>query len=119
MKKAIIVMTMLLVVGQAWAWKPKFVGHRGCNKGVMNTAEAFRNGADFYHYDGSYRAPEYWKLYYRDGETWREVENHTPYGTERDCYNSVDFKPVTTTGLKIEAQLRKGYSGGIIEWKVN
>ena len=52
MKKAIIVMAMLLVVGQAWAWKPKFVGHRGCNKGVMNTAEAFRNGADFYHYDG-------------------------------------------------------------------
>ena len=49
MKKAIIVMAMLLVVGQAWAWKPKFVGHRGCNKGVMNTAEAFRNGADFYH----------------------------------------------------------------------
>ena len=45
-------MAMLLVVGQAWAWKPKFVGHRGCNKGVMNTAEAFRNGADFYHYDG-------------------------------------------------------------------
>ncbi len=27
MKKAIIVMAMLLVVGQAWAWKPKFVSH--------------------------------------------------------------------------------------------
>ena len=52
MKKAFIVMAMLLVVGQAWAWKPKFVGHRGSYKGVMNTAEAFRNGADFYHYDG-------------------------------------------------------------------
>ena len=52
MKKAIIVMAMLLVVGQAWAWKPKFVGHRGCNKGVMNTEEAFRNGVDYYGYDG-------------------------------------------------------------------
>jgi hypothetical protein len=31
----------------------------------------------------------------------------------------VDFTPVTTTGLKIIAQLRKGASGGIIEWKVN
>ncbi len=52
MKKALLLMAMLLVVGQAWAWKPKFVGHRGSYKGVMNTAEAFRNGADFYHYDG-------------------------------------------------------------------
>ena len=52
MKKAIIVMAMLLIVGQAWAWKPKFVGHRGSYKGVMNTEEAFRNGVDYYGYDG-------------------------------------------------------------------
>ncbi len=52
MKKALLMMAMLLLAGQAWAWKPKFVGHRGGYKGVMNTAEAFRNGADYYHYDG-------------------------------------------------------------------
>ena len=75
---------------------------------------------DFDHYDGNFRTPESWKLYYKD-ETgnWKEVENHSAYGVERDCYNSVDFKPVTTTGLKIVAQLRKGESGGVIEWKVN
>jgi hypothetical protein len=38
---------------------------------------------------------------------------------DKDKYNSVDFKPVTTTGLKIAAQLQQGESGGIIEWKVN
>lgn len=74
---------------------------------------------DFDHYDVSYRVPESWTLFYKDGNEWREVEQASPYGVARDCYNSVDFKPVRTTGLKIVAQLQKGASGGIIEWKVN
>lgn len=74
---------------------------------------------DFDHYDGNFRAPESWKLYYKDGDQWREVEQASPYGVAKDCYNSVDFKPVKTKGLKIVAQLQKGQSGGIIEWKVN
>ncbi len=47
--------TLLIVLALAvdvWAWKPLFVGHRGCNIGVENTAEAFRNGVDIYGYDG-------------------------------------------------------------------
>jgi hypothetical protein len=93
----------------------------------------------FEHYDVIYKAPESWKLLYKEGETWKEVEGASPYGTELNQYNKVTFKPVTTTELKIVAQLqrpdkeastdekgpqvidvgRKGYSGGIIEWKVN
>jgi transposase len=41
------------------------------------------------------------------------------YTVKKDCYNSLDFKPVKTKGLKIAAQLQKGASGGVIEWKVN
>lgn len=75
---------------------------------------------DFDHYDGNFRTPESWKLYYKDSEgNWKEVEHPSSYGIDKDKYNSVDFTPVTTTGLKIIAQLRKGASGGIIEWKVN
>lgn len=74
---------------------------------------------DFDHYDSDFRTPESWTLYYKDGEEWKEVENAGHYGVARDCYNSLDFKPVRTTGLKIVAQLRKGKSGGVIEWKVN
>lgn len=75
---------------------------------------------DFDHYDGNFRTPESWKLYYKDSEdNWKEVENHSSYGVDKDKYNSVDFAPITTTGLKIIANLQKGASGGIIEWKVN
>lgn len=74
---------------------------------------------DFDHYDGDFRVPESWKLYYKDGKNWKEVEALNEYIVKKDCYNSLDFKPVKTTGLKIAAQLQKGVSGGIIEWKVS
>lgn len=74
---------------------------------------------DFDHYDGNFRVPESWTLYYRDGDTWKEVETTDHYGVAKDCYNSVDFTPVTTTALKISAKLQDGASGGVIEWKVN
>ena len=73
---------------------------------------------DFDHYDGNFRVPASWKLYYKDGDSWKEVEATTPYTTTKDAYNRLDFKPVKTTGLKIAAQLQKGESGGVLEWKV-
>lgn len=92
----------------------------------------------FEHYDVIYKVPESWKLLYKDGNTWKEVKNPSGYGTELDKYNKVTFDPVTTTELKLVAQLqrpktdgvsdekgpqvvdvdRRGYSGGVIEWKV-
>ncbi len=74
---------------------------------------------DFDQYDGNFRVPQSWKLYYKAGDQWKEVEQPSKYTVDKDKYNSVDFKPVTTTGLKIAAQLQQGESGGIIEWKVN
>ena len=75
---------------------------------------------DFDHYDGNFRTPESWSLYYKDAKgEWQEVEGHSPYTIRKDCYNSVDFTPVKTTGLKILAKLQKGESGGVLEWKVN
>lgn len=75
---------------------------------------------DFDHYDGNYRTPESWKLYYKtDDNRWEEVKATSAYGTEKDKYNRLTFEPVKTTALKLAAQLRKGESGGVIEWKVN
>ena len=75
---------------------------------------------DFDHYDGNFRTPESWSLYYKDEQgEWQEVADHSDYTVAKDCYNSVDFAPVKTKGLKILAKLQQGNSGGILEWKVN
>lgn len=74
---------------------------------------------EFDHYDGDYRTPQEWKLYYKtDDNRWCPVEAKSSYGVEKDKYNRVDFVPVTTTALKLSAKLRPGKSGGVHEWKV-
>lgn len=40
------------------------------------------------------------------------------YDVEPDRLIDFEFDPVTTKGLRIEVQLRKGLSGGIHEWRV-
>lgn len=73
----------------------------------------------FDHYDGNYRVPESWNLYYKDNNgRWVAVNPKGNFGTEPDRYNHVDFDPVTTTALKLTAKLQDGESGGVIEWKV-
>jgi len=62
-------------------------------------------------------SPEWWKLYYRDGEEWKEVRTSGAFGLEKDQFNEVAFEAVTTTAIKLEAQLG-GRSGGISEWRV-
>lgn len=113
------------------------IGYKFEKPETVSTVEVY--WLAFEHYDVIYKAPESWKLLYKDGNTWKEVKNHSAYGTELDKYNKVTFDPVTTTELKLVAQLqrpktdnqsadekgpqivdvgRKGYSGGVIEWKV-
>lgn len=71
------------------------------------------------HYDGNFRVPENWQLLYQDThKQWVPVETLDSYAVKTDCYNTVKFKPVTTTGLQIKAKLQKDNSGGILEWKV-
>jgi hypothetical protein len=67
---------------------------------------------------GQCRVPKSWQVLYRDGEDWKPVSGAGQYGVARDTYNRVTFDSVTTTELKIEAKLREGVSGGILEWRV-
>jgi hypothetical protein len=73
---------------------------------------------NFEHYDGNFRVPESWKLYYKEGENWIEVQTDENYTVNEDRYNTLKFKPIETSALKIVAKLQKGVSGGILEWKV-
>ena len=52
MRRLFTFLLVLAIAADAWAWKPLFVGHRGCYIGVENTVEAYRNGVDVYGYDG-------------------------------------------------------------------
>lgn len=52
MKRFLFSLIGLTCILSAWAWKPIFIGHRGCYIGVMNTVETFINGVDYYGYQG-------------------------------------------------------------------
>jgi hypothetical protein len=67
---------------------------------------------------GSCRAPQSWKLLCKDGAVWKPVEGAGEYGVKSDAYNRATFKPVETSGLRIEVQLKPKFSGGILEWRV-
>jgi uncharacterized protein len=67
---------------------------------------------------GECRVPKSWRILYKEGEQWKPVENLESYGAERDRYNKVAFKPVTTSGLRLEVVLQPTWSAGIQEWKV-
>jgi hypothetical protein len=74
---------------------------------------------DMDHYDGNYRVPEQWQLLVQDAKkNWVPVETSENFSTELNRYNTVRFKPVKTSGLRIKARLQKDVSAGISEWKV-
>jgi hypothetical protein len=67
---------------------------------------------------GEVRIPLSWRVLYKDGDEWKPVENAGPYGVEKDRYNQVSFKPVTTIGLRLEIVMQPNWSAGLQEWKV-
>lgn len=77
--------------------------------------------AEVYWFDdtgsGSCRLPQGWDLLYLDGKNWKPVKKLSEPTLARDRYDRLTFAPVKTTALKLEAQLRPGFSAGILEWR--
>ncbi|MEO7043900.1 MAG: beta-L-arabinofuranosidase domain-containing protein, partial [Ferruginibacter sp.] len=75
-----------------------------------------------YWYDdkpfGGCDLPASWKLLYKKGDEWIPVDTTTGYEIAKDKYNTVEFKPVTTTALRLVIQLPKNDASGIHEWIV-
>ncbi len=67
---------------------------------------------------GSCRVPASWKVLYREADQWKQVPNAGPAGPALNQYNKVTFDPVETTALRLQVRLQPGFSGGILEWKV-
>ena len=67
---------------------------------------------------GGVRVPASWRLLYKDGTEWKPVENAGVWGVAKDAYNTVSFKPVATSGLRLEVNFQQGFSAGVQRWRV-
>jgi DUF1680 family protein len=103
---------------------PRFTwwDHRGTTEWVQYDFGKPRRIAEVavYWFDdsprGGCRAPQSWKLFYKERNEWRPVQAN--FTTDLNRYNRASFAPIETTALRIEAKLRSNFSGGILEWKV-
>ncbi len=64
------------------------------------------------------QVPESWRILYQQGGKWKPVEAQGAYTVETNKFNEVQFKPIKTKRLKLEAMLQPGVSAGILEWRV-
>lgn len=64
------------------------------------------------------RVPQSWQLLYQDGGEWKPVRGAATYGVEMDRFNRVSFDAVQTRAVRIEVQLQPGWSGGILNWRI-
>ena len=65
-----------------------------------------------------WKLPKSWRVFYRDGDDWREVAKGN-YSLLADQDSKVVFEPVTTSALRVEAQLDDKATARIFEWRVN
>ena len=68
---------------------------------------------------GGCRIPASWRLFYHRGMDWFPMETEDTFGVERDRYNEVRFTTIETDAFRIEVQLRKDFSGGILEVRID
>jgi DUF1680 family protein len=77
---------------------------------------------DLYWFDdtgrGGVRLPAKWRILYKSGSEWKPVEATSTFGAERNQYNKLTFKPVTTTGLRLEVEMQPRFSAGVERWRV-
>jgi uncharacterized protein len=70
-------------------------------------------------YNGNYPVPESWSLMVQDArKRWVNVEAAGPYGLELDTYNTVTFKSIRTTAIRMNVKLQKDNLAGMLAWKV-
>jgi len=68
---------------------------------------------------GGCRIPKAWKIYYKDSKgNWTPVENDTEYPIKKGTLNTISFKPVKTTAVKLEVQLPDDNAAGLFEWEI-
>ena len=62
--------------------------------------------------------PQSWRLLYQDGKEWKEVRPRGAYGVEPNALTALEFEPVKTVGLRVEAIMPSSGSVTLAEWAV-
>ena len=70
-------------------------------------------------HDSPLKLPKSWRVLYRQGQEWKEVQAAGAYPVRTDDFSSIHFEAVTTPALRIEAQLADDATAGLFEWGVN
>jgi DUF1680 family protein len=71
------------------------------------------------HYDVNYRVPYSWNLeYLTTAQKWKAVDTSDKYTTMLNQYNTIQFHPVKTKAIRLNAKLQNEHSSGILEWKM-
>jgi hypothetical protein len=69
--------------------------------------------------EGQCRGPAAWRLLYKSGGVWVPLGAAADFTVNQDTWNRVNFSPVETTELRLEAELQSSYSGGLLGWRVD
>ena len=62
--------------------------------------------------------PEAWRLLYQADGGWKEVAVRGSYGVQPNGFSTVEFSPVKTMAMRIEARLTPETTVSIAEWRV-
>ena len=68
--------------------------------------------------DGGCRIPDAWEILYLSGNIWTPVKAATKYKVTKNDWDTLTFRPVKATAIKIKVKLNKDFSSGIYEWIV-
>jgi uncharacterized protein len=68
--------------------------------------------------DGGCRIPDTWEVLYLNGNVWEPVKGTSSYKVTKNGWDSLEFKPVKASAVKIKVKLNKDFSSGIYEWIV-
>jgi hypothetical protein len=67
----------------------------------------------------SVKLPVAWKILYKAGDDWKDVQQQKQSPIAADTFNQTTFRPVTTTGIRVQVQLATDATAGLLQWRVN
>ena len=68
---------------------------------------------------GIIRSPEKYSLVYSANGEWNPIQLlESGYKTTKDQFNEIHFEPIKTRSIRLQVQIRPGFSAGIHEWTV-